>query len=219
MRVEQIEEGAAQPPEPEGQDSDAIRWDGSEAEMVADEEVKEYHDSHTAVKVSYTLTDDEVRHALEHLGLSGQRRVVLDVLVAVTFVVALVHFLFFSDHNTAVGAVLSGCVVLGAALLVYSRVSVRRQAMRVSDHQEYTLKFYPDHIKGEHGGKKFNIPLNGTVPCDFYDGMVMLRFGQEYVGRSEHGLLLLPLRSVEPAMLADVEAVLRAGTTPWLSRS
>jgi hypothetical protein len=69
-------------------------------------------------------------------------------------------------------------------------------------------------IEGEHSGKMVEFPLDGTIACEFYKGLALIHFDREYIGGS---LLILPLRSVEPGVLADVEAILRSGTHAKLS--
>ncbi|WOC32291.1 MULTISPECIES: hypothetical protein [Caproicibacterium] len=212
MSDKRTEEETVQPPEPEApeDDDDTIRWDGSEAEMVADEDAEAYEETKTAVKISYQLTDEEVCRAFLHTSLNRKRRLFLGGLAALAFVLSVVSFVYYglqAPSDSLVFGVLFAAA--GAAVLVLPWLSVRRHARESNDHGEYTVKLYPDLIEAEHSGNMLEIPLDGTSVCEFYKGLVLLQFDREYIGGS---LLILPLRSVEPSVLADVEAILRSGT-------
>lgn len=217
MSNRKTEEETIQPPEPETQedDGDSIRWDGSEAEMVADEDAEEYEETKTAIKISYRLTDDEVCHAFVHAGMTPKRRTLLLVLAVAAFVCSIVSFVLYG-MQPAFGSLASGILLCAAGIvvLVLPWFSIRKHAKRANDHGEYTLKIYPDMIEGEHSGKMVEFPLDGTIACEFYKGLALIHFDREYIGGS---LLILPLRSVEPGVLADVEAILRSGTHAKLS--
>lgn len=212
MSDKRTEEETVQPPEPEAlEENDAtVRWDGSEAEMVADDDAEEYEETKTAVKIRYQLKDDEVCRAFVHTSMTKKRQVLLGTLTTVAFIFSIVSFVLYRIQFAS-SSIMFGFLfaAVGIVVLVLPWFSIRKHAQDANDHSEYTLKIYPDMIEGEHSGKMLEIPLDGTSTCEFYKGLVLLHFGREYIGGS---LLIFPLRSVEPSILADVEAILRSGT-------
>ena len=218
MSNKQTGEETVKPPEPEGQqdDDDTIRWDGSETEMVADDDAEEFEETKTAVKIGYTLTQEEISRALHQIGMPQKRSAVLTALAVLSFLAAAADFTVFGMRGMA-AAVIFGAIfaALGVCILVVPWLFIRKHAKRESDRQGYILKIYPDMIEGEHAGRNFKIPLDGTVACKFYQGLVILHC-QQTGNVQESGVLIFPLRSVEPSVLADVEAILRSGTA-WVS--
>ena len=58
------------PESEEDESEEAVEWDGSEAELVLDDDAADYEEPQTGVKLSYTLREEEVFHALGKSGFS-----------------------------------------------------------------------------------------------------------------------------------------------------
>jgi hypothetical protein len=179
--------------------------------MVPDEDAKAFDETLTAVKISYTLTDEELCRAYLRVGMTRTNRLLLGGISVLSFAAAAFYVVWFCLHLS--GASLAFAVLfaaLGVVTAVFPRLSIRRYAKKNNDHQKYILKIYPDVIEGEHGGSKITIPLDGSFTRVHEKGLFLLYSTKGPIDRDH--LLVLPLRSVEPDVLADVEAMLRVGT-------
>ena len=65
-------------------------WDGSEAELVSDDDAEEYEIPETGIKLSYSLSSDEMYKCLYHSRLyktKGARAIAQSIIFAVASVV------------------------------------------------------------------------------------------------------------------------------------
>ena len=78
-------------------------WDGSESELVADDDAEEYEIPETGIKISYSLTENEMYKCLYHSRLyktKGKRAVLQTVIFALAGVIFLLtYFLTNSQYN------------------------------------------------------------------------------------------------------------------------
>mgnify|MGYP000843892675 FL=1 len=214
MSNRQTGEDSVPPPEPEVQETNehVIQWDGSEAEMVADDHAEEFDEPKTAVKIQYVLTGEEIHRALYRIGLPTKRLSMLIVLAVLSFAAAAVDFVGFGMQSVSLAPYFGVLFALfGVCILLFPWLFIWKHTVSANDRQPYMLKIYPDRIEGEHAGQNIGIPLDNSFPCEFYHGLILLRCGQNLIHQNE-GLLIIPLRSVEPGILADVEAAIRSGT-------
>lgn len=214
MNSDRIPEEQSQPPglETPEEDEDAVKWDGSEAQMVPDEDAEEYEDDYAAVKLTYTLTEREWYRALLIQKLPRKRVAALWIVRAVLIAAAAGCFTAFA--NLLQGGFLAGGIVcLIVDILILTALPyflIARQAKKRRDDLAYTLKIYPDEIDVSHGEETYEIPLDESHFREEKHGLLLIYRALNYIEQGD--VLVLPLRSVEPGMLADVEAIVRAGT-------
>lgn len=61
-----------------------IEWDGSEAELVPDEDAEEFEDNFAGIKLSYVLKEDEIYDALRSSKSyrSAQKRLIAESIIS-----------------------------------------------------------------------------------------------------------------------------------------
>ena len=118
-RLEAEEESRESDPEEE----DAVQWDGSEAQLVADEDAAEYEEQQTGVQLSYILTEQELLEALKTSGNTKARKnrtALYSILLAVLFIVFAA--LYFLQGNDQTFLFMMGADVLAFAIVLVSFV-------------------------------------------------------------------------------------------------
>ncbi len=200
---------AAQQNEQEGEvrEEDFPNWDGSEAQYVEDADAAEYEERYAGIQITYQLTREEVEECLKHAGIyqkAKARAVVETVLCAVLCVFFAAECILSWDPFQLFLSILSGGLIAALWWGYYARI---RQHAAESGNAETTVCFYPDEV--EIGGKNgWSIPLDGTCTLEEYNGMLLLYPKSDKI-------VAIPIRSIEPSVLADVQAMLVAGTTPF----
>lgn len=189
----------------EEEETDSVEWDGSEAELVADEDAAEYEEQNTGIQLKYTLKQDEIFRVLMKTQYT-QRRILLSVVAALLgILVAAVSFIRVSEGQG--GYTVLGVVCLALILIAVPSpiVHMRSSAKTAADGKEIRMTVYPDHI--EMGTQNtWEIQLDGTVERSVLPDLIVL-----YIGSN---MVILPLRCIEPAVLPEVQAMIFAGTRP-----
>lgn len=210
------QETASKPPEPRGEqtpdedqpEEDKVEWDGSEAELVADETALAFEEQNTGIKLTYTLTSGEIFKVLWKSQYTGTRiglSAVAVVLSAAMAVVFLMQFRSTGDSRYTSLAVV--CILLVLVVAIFPTAVIRAHSSKIADGREIRMKIYPDHIEMGLPGKRWEIPLDGTSECVQIENLIVL-----YI--DDRNMVILPLRCVEPAVLPEVQAMLLAGTHP-----
>lgn len=211
------QESTSQPPEPRGektpeegpkQEEDAFGWDGSEAELVADETAELFEEQHTGIKLKYVLTRAEVFRALLKVRYTTSR-IALSVIGVLLSAGLMVYFLL--QLQVTKNADYSYFSFVSALMLfligVVPLLKIQREAAQAANGQEVKMKIYPDFIEMGHGTQKWEIPLDGNT-----ERVVLQKIFILYI--NEKNMVILPLRCVEPGVLPEVQAMLLAGTRP-----
>lgn len=208
------QETASKPPEPRGdktpdkEQQDRVEWDGSEAELVADETALAFEEQHTGIKLKYTLTSSEIFKVFWKNQYTGTR-IALSVIAAVLSAVMAAVF-FGQFRGTGDSRYLSLAVVCLLVLLVvaiFPTVVIAVHSSKTADGREIRMKVYPDHIEMGLPDKKWEIPLDETSECIQIENLLVL-----YI--DDRNMVILPLRCVEPAVLPEIQAMILAGTHP-----
>lgn len=189
------------------QEEDFPDWDGSEAQYVEDADAAEYEERYAGIKITYQLTRDEVTDCLKHAGVYQKakvRAVIETVLCAIVCVCFAAECIFSWNPFQLFLSVLSGGLIAALWWGYHARI---RQHAEESGSAETTVCIYPDEVEiGTNGG--CSIPLDGTCALEEYNGMLIL-----YPKADK--MVAIPIRSIEPSVLADVQAMLVAGTMPY----
>jgi hypothetical protein len=201
-----------EPPERQGEQTpeeeieEPIEWDGSEAELVADD-AAEYEEQQTGIKLSYILRQKEILESLKKSGFcktTGTRAVAESVILAILAVAFAVTYILQKDTNSLVFGIIS--LLLIAVIWIVPQQGLKRRAKELTDGKEIHMEIYPDSIvMGENEGR-WEIPLDGTVECEQDSNLLLIYF--------ESRMVILPLRCVEPSVLPEVQAMIVSGTQP-----
>jgi hypothetical protein len=217
MQFLQEQETTAKPPEPRGEktpdddpetDEDAFQWDGSEAELVADETAELFDEQHTGISLTFSLTKDEIFKAMTKVQYTNTR-IAVSVMGIILSAGMMVYFFVQLSLNGG-NEFLSLGIACGAVILLIGAVPVIKikvQAAHAANGNEVKMKIYPDYIEMGHTGRKWEIPLNGTTQRVMFKNLMVL-----YI--DEKNMVILPLRCVEPAVFPEVQAMIFAGTQP-----
>lgn len=183
-------------------------WDGTESEFVEDDDAEEYEEKYSGIKLSYTLKREEIIACLKHVGYyktGGTRQIVEMCLLTV---LAVMFFIMYSVTASAVNLVLGAATVLGIALiLAVPMISLNVNAEKMTTGKQLDVQIYPDNIEVYSGESKWEIPMDGSSQFEEYGKMLLVYMPQEKI-------FIIPLRAIEPDFLADVQAMVVAGTTP-----
>ena len=172
-------------------------WDGSEAELVEDDDAEEYEIPMAGIRVSYVLTEEEYFKCLKHSGIyksQGTRglieAVVLGILAVIFFVV------FFMAGG--VSNIVFGCIslIFIAVLLVVPNLHMRSKA-----------EIYPDSVEIGRDDGAWKIELDGTSRIQEFDNIIM-------IFADHNRSFAIPERAIDPDFLPEIKGILLAGTTP-----
>ncbi|NLJ31035.1 MAG: YcxB family protein [Clostridiales bacterium] len=189
-------------------EEERVEWDGSEAELVADEDAADYEEQNTGIQLKYTLRPGEVYAALMKMQYTQQRvvmTVAASVLGLISAVLSFVNFYsLHANQNLLLGAV---CLVLVFLILWMPAARNRAIAKSLADGKEILMTVYPDHVEMGRGENEWEFPLDGSCGRTVLRDLILLYIDEE-------NTVILPIRSIEPAVLPEVQAMLYAGTRP-----
>lgn len=190
------------------EEEEEFEWDGSEAELVADEDAAEYEEQNTGIQLKYTLRQDEVYAALMKMQYTQQRIALTAAAVVLGILSAALSFLNF--YRLKEGQVLAFgilCLVLVVLILWLPAARNRMRAKSLASGKEILMTVYPDHVEMGQGETGWEFQLDGSCGRDVARDLLLLYIDGE-------NTVILPLRCIEPAVLPEVQAMLYAGTRP-----
>lgn len=190
------------------EEAEEFEWDGSEAELVADEDAAEYEEQNTGIQLKFTLRQGEIYAALVKMQYT-QRRIALTAAAAVLGIFsAVLSFLNYSrlqEGQMLVFGVV--CLVLVVLILWIPAARNRMRAKSLASGKEILMTVYPDHVEMGRGETGWEFQLDGSCGRDVVRDLLLLYIDGE-------NTVILPLRCIEPAVLPEVQAMLYAGTRP-----
>ena len=189
-------------------DDEGEKWDGSEAEIVLDDEAEEYEEETTGIKIKYALRATEVQEFIKHTEVYKKNRRIQNKHTIVQSVIFLAMLaLSFIMHNEYY-LWLAGFPVLAVLLIWAVPFFKGKQLVReMFEKDEVSVEIFPDKIEVQHIDYKQEIPLDGSYESEDY-GKLILLFEKEEIK------LIIPVRAIEPEFLADVQAMIFAGAKP-----
>ena len=183
-------------------------WDGSESEFVEDDDAEEYEEQYAGIKFGYVLRKEEIFECLKHTGLFRANNTRSIVEACLFTVLAVMFFILFfatgSNFNVILGVISVGLVF---ASLLMPRFFVGFNADKLTTGKKLSVEIYPDEIDVDGGTTSWKIPLDGSCAFEEFNEMFLIHLPQEK-------LFIIPARAIEPDLLADVQAMIVAGTTP-----
>jgi hypothetical protein len=208
QRKEEEKSGKVLPDETIPEDEENVKWDGSEAELVADEDASQYEEQQTGIKLKYVLTSKEIFYALFKTQYT-MRRIALSVAAIVICVITAATTLKQMRTSPEMGMeqLFVTCIILIFLIPGLPLLRMLFQSRKLADGKDTRMKIYPDHISMGSEETRWEIPLDGTCELTVFHGLMIL-----YIG--DKNMVVLPLRCVEPSVLPEVQGMIFAGTQP-----
>lgn len=181
-------------------------WDGSEAEIVVDDESEEYEDENTGIKIKYSLKPEEVREFVQNSdGYEKNKKAQKKHTIIQSIVFVLMILLGLISGN-GYYMLLSLFPLLSLLLIwVIPYVGIRKLIGNVLKNQEFWVEVFPDKIDVISRGGKKEIMLDGSCESEELKNMIEIFSCGELA-------LIIPMRAVEPEFKADLQAMIFAGT-------
>lgn len=184
------------------------KWDGSEAEIVVDDEAEEYEDETTGIKIKYTLKPEEIKSFIRHSesykkNKKAQKKhtiiqsIIFICMIVLGFISGSVCYAWFAAFPLL-------------ALIITWLVpffSIQRLVKDLFKNEEMEVEIFPDRIEISGKNHEREILLDDSCESEELEDMIVIF--------SKKGLsLIIPLRAVEPEFQADVQAMIFAGAKP-----
>lgn len=195
----------------EDENDENPEWDGSEAEFVEDDNTAEYEIPETGIKLSYSLSCDEMYKCLYHgngFKTKGARAVMQSIILAIAAAVFFVtYFVTQSDYNSynlMFGII---CLVMTAIIWIVPHLHLKSMAKMMADGKIIEVEIYPTHIDIGRDDGAWSIELDGTSEIDEFDNIFMI-----YTAKGQS--FAIPQRVIEPEVYNEIKAILFSGTNP-----
>lgn len=190
---------------------DNPEWDGSESELVADDDAEEYEIPETGIKLSYVLTEEELYNCLQNSSFyktRGSRAIGTAVLFVLAGIAFLVSF-FIGNTSMRRADMFFGifCFLMAALVMIVPNIHMKSEAKRAANGKKINAEVYPDHIDIGEGEGAWSIDLDGNCVLKEFDNifMICLRDGRNFA---------IPERVIEPEVYNEVKAIIVSGTKP-----
>ena len=109
--------------------------------------------------------------------------------------------LYQGGYNLALG-ILSLAVAAAVWLVPY--LDMRKRAGEIAGGRKIEVEIYPDEVVVGSGEGQWEIPLDGTSSFEEFDDLMVLF-------TPKNAILAMPMRAMEPAVIADIQGMLIAG--------
>ena len=189
---------------------DNPEWDGTESELVADDDAEEYEIPETGIKLSYVMTEKEMYRCLYNSdiyktkGVRAAFSTVVFALAAVAFFIAYFYMTGqFKEYNLFFGIL---CVIMIAVVWLVPYFNIKSMAKLAANGKKIDAEIYPDHIDIGSGSGAWSIELDGNCYLSEFDNIFMISVGDKSFA--------IPERVIEPEVYNEVKAILVSGTRP-----
>lgn len=183
-------------------------WDGSEAQFVPDEDAADYEEQYPGIKLEYKLTREEIYECIKRAGLYKKfniKNIIQAVLLIAAAIIFFVSFYMYQNMFNLVMGFVSTAVLIAIWLFPY--ISQKNMVDRNLNAKQTYVEVYPDEIIVGENKREIKIPLDGSCEFEEDDNMMM-------IFTEDKKVIGIPMRSIEPNVIADVQAMLIAGTQP-----
>lgn len=185
-----------------------IKWDGSESELVMENQNERFEKNLTGIKLKYTISEKEVMDIFKCTeGYKKNCKLQRTHILIQSFIFVILLMLRLRVDNTYYTILLMLPLLAIVAILAMPILSMKKLARSFSAGKETNIEIFPDKILVDMPGFQKVINLDGTVAYEQVAGVIILR-------PKEDNTILIPIRAIEPEFLPDVQAMLMAGTQP-----
>lgn len=204
----QIEKDIIKKESQEDDSESGVEWDGSEAEIVIDDDAEEYEGNVTGIKLKYSLEDDEVYDSIKHSGMYQRSRKLQRNHTIVQAILILFFLIFSIVTGKSFYALISLIPIISIiGIWVLPSLSMKRMSKELFLDKDFSVEIFPDHIDVDFDGINHEIALDGSYYYQEH-GDIMI------ISSKKGSTLMIPVRCVEPEFLPDVQAMIVAGTRP-----
>ena len=186
-------------------------WDGSESEFVSDDDAEEYEIPETGIKISYSLTPDEMYKCLYHSRFyktKGSRAVIQSIIFAFAGLIFLLTYFFtdsqYNQYNLFFGIL---CFFMIAVIGLVPHFHMKSLARLMADGKTVDAEIYPTHIDIGKDDGAWSIELDGKAEIAEFDNIIMIYTDDEKS-------FAIPERVIEPEVYNEIKAILLSGTMP-----
>lgn len=186
-------------------------WDGSESELVSDDDAEEYEIPETGIKISYSLTPDEMYKCLYHSRFyktKGSRAVIQSIIFAFAGLIFLLTYFFtdsqYNQYNLFFGIL---CFFMIAVIGLVPHFHMKSLARLMADGKTVDAEIYPTHIDIGKDDGAWSIELDGKAEIAEFDNIIMIYTDDEKS-------FAIPERVIEPEVYNEIKAILLSGTMP-----
>lgn len=193
-----------------GQEEEKVTWDGTEVELVADHDAADYEEEFTGLKIRYMLTEEDLYACLKASNPFKTSGVRAGVQTAVLSLFGILFFVtYFLESPRQISSLVFGaiCFALIAAIWIVPYGALKSRAKGMVTGKTVVAEIFPDEIQIGEGEGAWTIPLDGTSWFQELEDLFVIRTPQ-------NRLAVFPIRSIEPAMLPEIQAMLMSGTIP-----
>lgn len=183
------------------------RWDGSEAEIVVDDESESYEEEETGIKIKYSLTSSEIRSFIRRSEIYQRNKKSQKkhtIIQSIFFVLMVILAIIFKNPYYVWLSIYA--VVFLALIWIIPSIGVRRIVKRMFFNEEITAEIFTDRIEIQRVNQKRDINLDGSCNYEEYDNMIIISSPCDGLS------LIIPIRAIEPEFRAEVQAMLLAGS-------
>lgn len=193
------------------ENEDNPEWDGTEGELVSDDDAEEYEIPETGYKISYVLTQDEMYKCLYNSNMfktKGTRAVVESIILGIAAVIFFtIYFTTTSQYNhyNLIFGIIS--LVTIAIIWIVPHIYLKRMSAMMADGKTIEAEIYPTHIDIGRNDGKWSIELDGKAQIQEFDNIIMIFTDHDRA-------FAIPERVIEPDVYNEIRAILMSGTEP-----
>ncbi len=183
-------------------------WDGSESELVFDDETENYEDNMAGIKISYKLDKNDIYEFIKNSASYEKKekeKKKHTIVQAIMFTVLII--LAVTTRNNLYTLVSLIPFFTGVSLWVIPLLSMKNLVNNIYDENQYEVEIFPDKIEVVHAGFIKEFPLDESGRCEITDKLILV-----YSKTKES--LIIPIRSIKPDCLPDIQAMIVAGARP-----
>lgn len=203
-----VEQTIREVTEQAAEDDGFPEWDGTDSAIVADKDATDFEEPLSGIHICYRLNREEIKKALRASGVlrvSRQKMIVQTVVLGLIGLFFLLSYLTAEQPRTVNLVVAAACLLLTGTVWFMPEYQLAARARQLCTDKSVEAEIFPDIIKIGSGEGAWEIPLDGTSEYRETDSLLM-------VITPQNRCVAFPLRSIEPALVHDIVAMLAAGT-------
>ncbi|MDR1628148.1 MAG: hypothetical protein LBR79_05185 [Oscillospiraceae bacterium] len=184
-------------------------WDGSESELIFDEDTETYEDNMTGIKLSYKLGKEDIYEFIKNSAPYEKKKTEKNkhtALQAVMFIMLIV--LAVITRNNLYTFVSLIPFLTGVSLWIIPHLSMKNLVNSIYDGREYAVEIFPNKIEVLHAGLTKEFPLDESGKCEIITDKLILVYSKAKEP------LIIPIRAIKPDCLPDIQAMIVAGARP-----
>lgn len=184
-------------------DEEQSIWDGTESEIVGDNQTSEFENKNIGIKLSYILTKEEIFDAVYNGNLFRKNGKIKDIAYIITFLALCIGFLIFYILNRNIGNIIMAvfCVLAILGLMTIPKLYIKNFAKNMANGEELQVSVFSDRIDIGSGDGKWNIDFNKNCQVREINNLFV-------VTDNKGNSVVIPHRAIEPDLLAEISAIL-----------